>query len=192
MAIKEKRWELALTNLQERLRQPGLWYPYPAMISFALIVILTGHLLPGLNPRLGSRAEIIEFYGKSERAGAIWLGVLMAKDRIYVRTAERSTFSWSAKSDRMKDLQAFTRYLKDRAKKEALSSGLSLEGHLTRTTVVLAVDQRLKYVHIRPIIMALAEAGISHYAFETIMKKETRPRFSVRGGSENAVLIKKL
>jgi hypothetical protein len=36
---------------------------------------------------------------------------------------------------------------------------------------VLAVDQKLKYIHLRPVIYALAEARIAKYGFETRMLK---------------------
>jgi hypothetical protein len=44
-----------------------------------------------------------------------------------------------------------------------------MESNLTRTTAVLAVDQKLKFNHLRPVIYALAEARISKYGFETRM-----------------------
>ena len=47
------------------------------------------------------------------------------------------------------------------------SAGLLNEAISNQLIVVLAIDQKLKYSHIRPILYALAEAGINQYAFET-------------------------
>ena len=44
-------WETILLSYQARLRVDLNWYPYPAFISFLLVWVLSGHILPGLNPR---------------------------------------------------------------------------------------------------------------------------------------------
>ena len=56
---------------------------------------------------------------------------------------------------------------RDRIVQITSSASLAKEISHTESLVVLAVDQSLKYLHIQPILAALAQAGISDYAFET-------------------------
>lgn len=76
-------------------------------------------------------------------------------------TYDRRRFSWPIASQDMTKLQPFIEYLKERVRKEAYSTATKLECNLVRTTAVLAVDQMLQYVHLRPMIYALAEARIA-------------------------------
>lgn len=168
---RNQSWVEALLGLKERLQEPVLWFPFPALIAFGLVIILRGHLLTGLNPRLGARVDVIQYDAKNLPDGGIWLGVFQDGKHVLVVTSDRRRFSWPIDSQDMKDIEPLVTYLQNRVKKEAYSTAIKLESNLTRTTAVLAVDQKLKYIHLRPVIYALAEARIAKYGFETRVLK---------------------
>ncbi len=168
---RNQSWVEALLGLKERLQEPVLWFPFPALIAFGLVIILRGHLLTGLNPRLGARVDVIQYDAKNLPDGGIWLGVFQDGKDVIVVTSDRRRFRWPIDSKDMKDIDPLVTYLQNRVKKEAYSTAIKLESNLTRTTAVLAVDQKLKYIHLRPVIYALAEARIAKYGFETRVLK---------------------
>jgi hypothetical protein len=168
---RNQSWLEALIGLKERLQEPILWFPFPALIAFGLVIILRGHLLTGLNPRLGARVDVIQYDAKNIPDGGIWLGIFQDGKDVLVVTSDRRRFSWPIDSQNRKDVDPLVLYLKNRVKKEAYSTAIKLESNLTRTTAVLAVDQKLKYIHLRPVIYALAEARIPKYGFETRVLK---------------------
>lgn len=169
---RNQSWVEALLGLKERLQEPILWFPFPALVAFGLVIILRGHLLTGLNPRLGARVDVIQYDAQNIPDGGIWLGVFQDGKNVLVVTSDRRRFSWPIDSDSMKDVEPLVSYLKNRVKKEAYSTAIKMESNLTRTTAVLAVDQKLKYIHLRPVIYALAEARIAKYGFETRILKQ--------------------
>ena len=163
----DRPWVLALTKMKERLEEPVQWYPFPAMIGFMLVMILGGHLLPDLNPRLGARVDVLPADAPRHQDGGIWLGVYKQNDSIMVVSSDRKKFKWPIASASINDIEPLVKYLKMRTQHESFSMALKMESSLTKTTTVVAVDQRLKYSHIKPIIFALASAKISRYGFET-------------------------
>ncbi|MFW7378253.1 MAG: hypothetical protein ACOH5I_05570 [Oligoflexus sp.] len=163
----DRPWVLAILKMKERLSEPLYWYPFPAMIGFTLVLILGGHLLTDLNPRLGARVDVIPFEAPRQRDGGIWLGVYQDGHHIHVVTSDRKKFSWDIDSNQAKDIDPLVKYLKVRVQKEIYGTAMKLEPNLTQSTAVIAVDQRLRYGHLRPVIYALAEARISRYGFET-------------------------
>lgn len=166
-----RKWVDTINAVKERLNEPILWFPFPALIAFGLVIILRGHLLTGLNPRLGARVDVLQFKATQLQDGGIWFGIYPEGEKIVVVSSDRRRFSWSIHSQDMKELAPLIAYLKSRVQKEAYSTAFKMESNLTRTTAVLAVDQKLKYIHLRPMIYALAEAKIARYGFETRMIK---------------------
>ena len=85
--------ELIITKL-DRLKELNLWFPYPCIISFFLALLLIGHLLVGLNPRLGNPANILSFASAPSEEGAIWLSVSIRDKKILVTSSDRKVFTW--------------------------------------------------------------------------------------------------
>ena len=164
---RHQTWVEAILALKERLQEPILWFPFPALIAFGLVIILRGHLLTGLNPRLGARVDVIQYSAPNLPDGGIWLGIYQEGNQVQVVTSDRRRFNWPIESQDLEDIKPLIIYLKERVRKEAYSTAIKLESNITRTTTVLAVDQKLKYSHLRPVIYALAEARIAKYGFET-------------------------
>lgn len=167
--LENHGWRSAVTRMRERLCKNNDWYPIPSLLSVGLVLLLCGQIIPDLNPRLGSFANIIQYPSERENEGAIWIGIFPEKDKIVVTTADKKRFSWPLALNSKEDILPFEIYLRGRVKKEIHKAALSLQTNLTKISAVLAVDQRLKYYHLRPIIYALAQAKITHYGFETRM-----------------------
>jgi hypothetical protein len=153
--------------MNERLHEVIWWYPFPLVISFALVMILTAHVMFGTNPRAGNPANIIAFPSDTQKDSALWLSVTPVGKEIVVTTSDRRVFRWPQDVRGMQPLAPLVAYLKERAQEEIRSAVIAGRVLKTQTQAVIAADQRLKYLHIRPIIHALAAAGISQYAFET-------------------------
>ena len=164
---QDRPWVIALTKMKDRMEEPVQWFPFPAMISFMFVVILGGHLLPGLNPRLGARVDSVAIKAPRQPDGGIWLGVYLQDDLITVITSDRNKFKWAAKSPRLEDIEPLVQYLKSKTQHESFSMALKLESSLTKTTAVIGLNQDLTYAHMKPIIFALASANIFRYGFET-------------------------
>lgn len=161
-------WRESYNDAKERLRTPLWWYPFPMLLSFALVLLLTGHALIGTNPRMGNPASIVTFAAESRRDSPIWLSVTPIGDEIVVTTGDRKVFRWPQDKADGKALEPLRAYLKRAAAREVESAALVKAAAAHQTTAVIAADQRLKYLHVRPLLYAFAEAGIARYAFETL------------------------
>jgi hypothetical protein len=66
-----------------------------------------------------------------------------------------------------KDYEVFEKYMKAWAKRHL--QNVVRSGQITADTnlAAIAIDQKLTYHHVRPVIYALAAAGVSKYGFET-------------------------
>jgi hypothetical protein len=159
-----------------RLRQnsEALWFPLPALISFGLVAILTGQLLPGLNPRLGSPAQLLPFQAQAEKDGSIWMSISIDSNRneLVVTTANRKVLRFRSNVTSMEDFAPLINHLKEQVQNRIKTAALSRALTTTEITAVLAVDETVKFALVRPIINAIASAGITDYAFETIVTKE--------------------
>jgi len=159
--------DLALNRHRERCETFSNWFPFPALISFGLVAIFNLFLLPSLNPRLGNPANIMSLKGISESEGTIWFAVRVVGQDVVVTTGDRKIFKWPAKLVDEEPLAAFKKFLKARADNEIMKATLAKQAGVNQVSAVIAADQRLKYLHIRPILNALAAARITNYAFET-------------------------
>lgn len=162
-----RTWVIAISKLRERLEESVQWYPFPAMIGFILVMILGGHLLTDLNPRLGARVDVLPLDSQNHPDASIWLGIYESQGKIHVVTADRRKFSWQQDAVKPQDFKKLIHYLQEKTIKEKKSTALKMESNMIRSTAIIAVDQRLRFSHMKPIIYALAEANISRYGFET-------------------------
>lgn len=162
--------QLLLKHLEQakaRLQETCSWFPYPGLFSFGLALLFSGHVLLGINPRIGNPADVLPFETEIAKEGAIWLSISLQKDKVVVSTDDRHIFSWNERDRDLNMIAPLTKHLKNKLVQITLSASLAKEISQTESLVVLAVDQSLKYLHIQPVLIALAQAGISDYAFET-------------------------
>ena len=160
-------WKTKISAQEDRLRAGNSWFPFPAFISFGLVVLFTGHLLIGLNPRTGSPANVLEYPAPNQHEGAIWMSVSIRGSKIVITTFDRKVFTLPRENIVDADLEQFDQYLKKAVRELTISTGLSKYLSDTRSRAILAVDQNLNYYHLRPIIRALGRAGMNQYGFET-------------------------
>ncbi len=165
--MKSVLWGEIVQRMRERLIEPILWFPYPALIGFGLVIILRGQLISGLNHRVGSMADVVHLAGEKLVVPGIWISISQEKDQLILVTDDHRRFAWPLNAKDMSVVKPLVEYLNLRTKDEAFKSTLALEVDRDRIRAVLAVDQSLKYIHIRPILFALVEAKISYYGFET-------------------------
>lgn len=167
MRIRGRYWVDRMAAVKERLRQPLWWYPFPVILSFGLALVLMAHVMVGANPRAGNPADIIAFPAEPQKDGPLWLSVTPIGEDIVVTTGDRKVFRWRQDVRNLAPLAEFTAYLKERAARAVSAAVLAQEVRIDQTRFVIAADQRLKFLHVRPILYAFAAAGISQYAFET-------------------------
>jgi hypothetical protein len=161
------RWSEACQRARSYASEPLAWYPYPAAISFFYVLLLTAHVIFGTTSRLGMPSDVITFPSDTRKDSAIWLSVTPIGKEIVVATADRKVFRWPQEVHGMEPLKPFIAYLKGAVAKEVEAAALQKAAFQHQTTAVIAADQRLKYLHVRPLLYAFAAAGIADYAFET-------------------------
>jgi hypothetical protein len=97
----------------------------------------------------------------------LWLSVSNANGKILISSNDTSSFSWSEAGPSTEQYKKFKKYLDLRVKNLVIDTVRTGQIQSETLTAALAVDQSLTYQHVRPVIYALAEAGISRYGFET-------------------------
>jgi hypothetical protein len=162
-----RSWHERFAAAKTRLRQPLWWYPAPALLGAGLALVLTSHVLLGTNPRAGNPADVLTFPGESRKDSAVWLSMTPMGKEVVVTTNDRRVFRWPQDTRDLSTLRPLVEYLKSRVAVEVGSAALSGRATPAASSAVIAADQRLKFLHVRPVLYAFAEAGITQYAFET-------------------------
>ena len=160
-SVKER-----LELMKIRLKESPNWFPVPAFLSIGLAVILSGHLIINLNPRLGSAVKLIENVGNDEWEGSLLFQISVKDDHVYVVTPERTVYSWPSNDPESKDFKDFKVYLTQKSQKMLTEISINRRVTYTQTSVVLSTDQVATWYHVHPIVTALAEAGYDSYGFE--------------------------
>lgn len=158
----------AMMDAKARLRHASSWFPIPALIAFFLVMLLTTHIAVSTNPRTGQPASALPLNAEPTEDSAIWFSMVIEADELVVSDNYRKVFRWKKDVTSLEDLRPFITHLKQRAATEIKAAALSNKIGTTQKKVLIAVDQSLKYSHFRPVLYALAEAGISDYGFETV------------------------
>ena len=135
----------------ERLRRHHIWFPFPTMISFTLILLFTGHSLLGLNPRLGNPAHIVDFPSEATEEGAIWFSLSLDRENVVVTTFNRKVFRWPKELTSLEPLEPFLGFLNQKIVEATLSASLLKRAAKIETIAVIAVDQHVKFAHLKPI-----------------------------------------
>lgn len=165
--MKKNLAQQMLNQSIDELRQSSHWLPHLCFLSFGLTLLFIGHILLGLNPRIGNPAMVIPLTAEKIEDGPLWLSVSLYQENLVVTTAERTIMKFPQSIVKQSELDPLKDYLKNHLVRQILSAGLSKKARKQELFVLIAVDQNTKYVHIRPIIQLLGELGISQYGFET-------------------------
>lgn len=154
---------------RQRARLDGM----PAMplvllfIPFFSVALLT--FFVGFESSFRTKNRIEPFVHESAPTAdhALWLSVSISENTIIVNTATGETFRWPVEGPSQRDYDVFEKYMTIWAKRHL--QNVVRSGQITGDTnlAAIAIDQKLTYHHVRPVIYALAAAGISKYGFET-------------------------
>lgn len=165
-------WKIKIEQQKIRLRETVNWFPLPAFISFGLLLTFTGHLLMGLNPRLGNPAQIIEHDTTPGGEGSIWLSVSKDDQDLIFTTSDRKVFRYSLDESELSAKEGIKQHLSQALTEMMVGNILEKRVRESKTKVVLAVDQDLNYGNLRPVIRILADSGFNIFDFETRLSKK--------------------
>ena len=136
-------------------------------IPFFAVTLLT--FFVGFESSFRTNSRIEPFVHESTPAAdhALWLSVGISENAIIINTASGETFRWPVEGPSQKDYDVFEKFMAAWAKRHL--QNVVRSGQITADTnlAAIAIDQKLTYHHVRPVIYALAAAGISKYGFET-------------------------
>lgn len=144
--------------------------PWPALISYALVVILSLYLYSVVNFRINSQATEPSFSGAHGHLGDIWISVTPTDEGLKVVTDEKSLLSINFKSD--PESKILYDYLYLRLQKLSFSAGLEKRTFLDSTFLTLSLDRSLRFYQLAPLIKIIASLGISNYSLEYINTHE--------------------
>lgn len=171
MRRRHEKVYTAYRRLKGRLLEKSHIFPTLFLIGVGLVLMLLCLTNFNLDPRLGHPTEPLVFEGKIKERTGIWFAVYLREQNVVVSTAGRDVFSWPAHEARGKGYEDFQKFLKDKAK-TILHYEVTAENLADRNSeAVLSLDQNLTYFHVKPILLALADAKISRYSFETKLVK---------------------
>lgn len=156
-----------ISDIKARVGRDFTWFPFASLVPFGLLLILTGHLLPSLNVRLGSPAHLIELAGPPSPEGAIWFSLSVRDQFVIVTTDDRTIIKWPVNATTTEALAGLKHYLLEKQKRVFVATALAKRVSLSESLVIISADSSLKYRHVRPVIYLLAQLGLSNYAFET-------------------------
>lgn len=161
----------AFARVQSRLAMPFTATPAFLFIPVGFAALLLIYTALETNPRLLSTAKPIALAGNEADEAPLWYSVAPDKDGIVVtsNTGEAFQIQNEHQDAGIKKLGA---HLKDRGSDSMLDVALSNRMDQRNAFVVLSVDERLTYFHVRPVIYALASAGITRYGFEGRILKD--------------------
>jgi hypothetical protein len=135
-------------------------------IGLGLNLIIASFFLPSINPRLGNPSVPFEFDGEPMEDSHIWFSITPIDNELVITTYDRKVFRWPLVVKNHSEIQNFIDYLKTATNTQITNATLSMDTNPNNFAVIISADQKLKFIHIRPILYALAEARISKYAFE--------------------------
>ena len=159
----------AVERNKDRLETFQGWFPYPALLAFGLVLMLSCHLLNIVNHRVGQPANLINLPARAENEGSLYMSLRIYHDQLYVRMGDQSVFMFPQRITSVDDLSELRQYLQQWSERTIVKAAIANAIEESMLHVVIAADQRLKYLHVRPIINLLAEVGITNYSFETSM-----------------------
>lgn len=138
-----------------------LFLPFLGALVLSLFVGLETSM------RLQGGSEPFEYASEPVNDHELWLSIGLVDESVVVRTADNGFFVWPTKGPSQGDYAKLENHLQQWTKKHLTNVVRSGQIDSYTNTAALAIDQRLNYHHVRPVIYALASAGISRYGFET-------------------------
>jgi len=162
---------LAMGRQKERLTEIDSVSGFVLLIPFLAVIVLSLFTSLETNTRLHAVGKPMEHATTEVADHELWLSVAAKGGKIIVTTSDSNVFEWSEGGPTQREALALTDYLKSRVKDLIIGTVRTGQVSQESLTASVAVDQSLTYQHIRPLLYALADAGISRYGFETRIVK---------------------
>jgi biopolymer transport protein ExbD len=158
---------MACERMRDRLSVDPPWNPSALLLVGIVSVILVAAMVNGINQRLGNPSVPLSFPSQPQSDTAIWLSITPIDEKVVVTTNDRSVFTWPQNAATDTDTKELTKWLSQQVQTEIASTALAGMARSTQTKVMISADQHLKFLHVKPVLYALASAGITRYGFET-------------------------
>jgi hypothetical protein len=145
--------------------------PYFAVFSFVLATFFLGTTISLTDYRYALKTHEMELdtTARVSEYEPLWFAVsLDSAQNIRIINQDRSVFILPLHLDNLALLQGFENYLHGKVKK--IIQKAAIHGEMPQIRAVLAVDESLRYSHLKPILYALSQAHIDNYGFETRLK----------------------
>ena len=157
-------------EIKELVLLESPWFVLCSLVPFLVSIVILGYIIPSINFKIGipiNMLEINEHYNTqtTKFTTSIWIGIKIINQDVSVVTDERKIFKWKYDTENP-DMSELIQYLQRRAKFKLFTQVLLHTNDTEPIRVGIACDENTRFFHIRPIILALAEAGISDYYFE--------------------------
>lgn len=169
MAVYRKTyWSPRLFGLKERLVEEPFIFPNLFLVSVGLALILTEASQLILDPRLGQFGTPVAFESAEANFPKIWYSLALQDEALIVTSQDRKVFTLPLAKGEMSDsLESLREHIEEtalEALRESVTVGLASRA---RFKVVLSLDQKLAYEHIKPMLQLLGEARLTQISFET-------------------------
>ena len=169
--MRVRRESILILELKENLSQASLAFILLASVSFGIGIFLFAYLSADVNSRLGDTTNIYSMEADPADNSGVRFSLSWSNELLKISTSDRHIFNVDVKRIDSKATQDLVDYLKAQISRQLLSTTLS-KRFRWHPPVLLAVSEELKYIHLRPVLYALARAGISQYAFETVIHRK--------------------
>lgn len=169
---QSSKLQAALLRQRERLAVPFTANPVILFIPFGLMCLLLIYVSLETSPRIYSNAKPLLLNHKEESPTfTLHYTIAPAPEGLRIVSNNGDIFSLNGQQDD-KGLDLFTNSLKSSIRSTINDVALANRMDEQTSFVVLTLDERLTYAHVRPVIYALASAGITRYGFEGRILKD--------------------
>jgi hypothetical protein len=164
---KYQNVNILFDRISGRIQSSVIFFLFLLLFPLGLNLILTAHILNAVNYRAGNPSNPIEYQTPKIGDSPLWFSITPVNNEIIVTSTDGKIFRWPQQVTDIKKLEKFMSYLREKMASEIKSAALINHAHQNKYTVVISADRHITYAHLRPLIFALAEVGISNYALET-------------------------
>ena len=175
---------IVLSQNKARLQQGNYGILYPIFISILYIIVSLSHTLSLINPRAYNHTQVpllTASVSASLPTQSPFQGIRLAAHPtptgILIRFSDETQLIWDKSPHTAGMIGAqLAALLKQRLQYLYLKTALAQDVHMEDPVVKIAADNALHYGDLLPILYALAEAGLSQYAFEVQLPEKADSR----------------
>ncbi|MCX6119378.1 MAG: hypothetical protein NT027_17705 [Proteobacteria bacterium] len=166
---KHPQIELAFDRIRQRIHGSNTFPITTLFIPVGFISLLMIFVALETNKRIKSLATPLILSGEPTTSPAMWFSIAPHEKGLAISSSDGAHFFIESQSQNgapQNQFKEFEEHLRSRTKQVLGDVVLANRMDSNSAFVVLSVDESLTYAHVRPVIYALANAGISKYGFE--------------------------